>query len=101
MLRFHGATLSVREHLVVARFFHIQNFSLERQDSLKAAVASLFSGAACGFSLNQKKLAAVGIALGAVRQLAGKSSAIERALAARQGAGFAGGLARAGGVDRF
>ena len=91
----------MRQHLVVARFFHVQNFSLEREDGLEAAVAALFGGAACGFSFDQEKLAAVGIALGAVGQFAGESSAIERAFAARQVAGFAGGFAGAGGVDGF
>ena len=61
-----AANFLVGEHLVVARFFHIQNFSLERENGLEAAVAALFGGAAGGFSFYQKKFAAVGIALGAV-----------------------------------
>jgi len=56
----------VGQHLVVTRFFYVQNFSLEREDGLEAAVAALFRGAACGFSFYKKKLAAVGIALGTV-----------------------------------
>ena len=97
----HGANFFVGQHLVVARFFDVENFSLERQDGLKAAVAALFGGAAGGFALDQEQLAAVGIALGAVGKFAGKSAAIERAFAARQVAGFAGGFAGAGGVDRL
>jgi len=61
----------VGQHLVVACFFHVQNFSLERKDGLEAAVTALFGGTACGFSFDQEKLAAVGIALGAVGELAG------------------------------
>ena len=40
--RYHRANLRVREHLVVARFLDVQDFTLERQDSLSGAVASLF-----------------------------------------------------------
>ena len=97
----HGADLFVGQHLVVACFFDVQNFSLEREDGLEAAVAALFGGAAGGFALDQEQLAAVGIALGAVGELAGESAAIERAFAAREVAGFARGFAGAGGVDRL
>ena len=35
-----AANFLVAEHLVVARFFDVQNFALERQDRLVAAVAA-------------------------------------------------------------
>jgi len=91
----------VGQHLVVARFFHVQNFSFKREDCLKAAVAALFGGAACGFSFHEKKFAAVGIALAAIGEFAGKASAIERAFAAGQVSGFARGFSSSRGVDRF
>src|SRR5271163_4963725 len=72
----HRSDLFVSEHLVIARFFHVENFSLEREDGLEAAVAALFGGAACGFTLYEKKLAAIGIALGTVGELAREASAI-------------------------
>ena len=61
--RDHGADFFVTQHLVVARLFHVQNFSLERQNGLEAPVASLLGGAAGGFTLYQEQLAAGGIAL--------------------------------------
>src|SRR5260370_1251100 len=44
------------EHLVEARLLHVENFSLERQDRLRAAVASLFGGAAGRVALDQEHL---------------------------------------------
>ena len=57
--RDHGANFFVPQHLVVARFFDVENFSLERKDRLEAAVASLFGGAACGLAFDQEQFAAV------------------------------------------
>ena len=74
-------------------------FALERQDGLEAAVASLLGGAAGALSLDQVHFAAVGLALRAVGQLAGQSAAIERAFAAGEVAGLAGGFAGTRGVD--
>ena len=89
----------MRQHLVVARLLDVENFSLERKDCLEAAVASLLGGATCGFALDEEQFAAVGLAFGAVGEFAGQASAIERAFAAGQVAGFAGGFASAGGVN--
>jgi hypothetical protein len=89
----------VAEHLVVAGFFDVQDFALQRQDGLEAAIAALLGGAAGGFALDQVELAAVGLAFGAVGELARQTAAVQRAFAAGQVAGLAGGLARAGCVD--
>ncbi len=97
----HGANFFVRQHLVVARFLDVENFSLERKDRLEAPIASLLRGSACGLALDQEQLAAFRLALGTIGQLAGQASAIERAFAARQIAGFAGGFTGAGRIDRF
>src|SRR5437879_4359436 len=59
--RNHGADFLVRQHLVVASFFDVKNFSLQGQDGLKAAVAALFRSTTGGFTLNQEELATVGI----------------------------------------
>jgi len=61
--RDHGADFFVPQHLVVACLLDVENLSFQRQDGLKAAVAALLSGAACGFTLDQKQLAAAGVAL--------------------------------------
>ena len=58
-----------------------------------------FGGAACGFSLDEEKFAARGIAFLAIGELSGQAAGIERGLAAREFARFAGGFARAGRVD--
>ncbi len=97
--RDHGADFLVAEHLVVAGLFDVEDLALERQDGLELAVAALLGGAAGGFTLDQVELAAVGLALGAVGELAGQAAAVERALAAGEVAGFAGGFAGACGVD--
>src|SRR5215469_12160368 len=69
--------------------------------STSASVASLFGGATGRLALDQEQLAAVGLALGAVRQFARQASAIQRAFAACQVAGFAGGFAGARRIDGF
>ena len=93
--RDHGADFFVAQHLVVAGLLHVEDLSLQRQDGLEAAVASLLGRAACALTLDQVHFAAFGMALGAVGQLARQSAAIERALAAREVAGLACGFARA------
>ena len=50
-------------------------------------------------AFDEVELAALGIALGAVGQLAGQAAAVERALAAGEVAGLARGFAGARGVD--
>ena len=95
----HGADFLVAEHLVVAGFFDVEDFALEGQDGLEAAIAALLGGAAGAFALDQVEFAAVGIALRAVGELAGQAAAIESALAAGEVARLAGGLAGAGGFN--
>ena len=65
----------------------------------KRAIAALLGGAAGGLALDEVELAAVGLALAAVGELAGQAAAVERALAAGEVAGLAGGLAGAGRFD--
>src|SRR5207244_12185062 len=50
---------------------------------------------------DQEQLAACGLALGADRELAGETTAIERAFTAGEIAGLAGGFTRAGGLQRL
>ena len=97
----HGADFFVAEHLVVARLFHVEDLALQRQDGLEPPVASLLGGAAGALALHQEQLAAFGLALGAVGQLARQAAAIERALAAGEIARLAGRLARARRLDRL
>ena len=101
----HGADFFVAQHLVVARLLHVEDLALERQDGLEAAIAALLGGAAGALALDQVEFAAIGIALGAVGQLAGQAAAVEGAFAPGEVAGLAGGLARArcfdGLVDDF
>ena len=99
--RDHGADFFVAQHLVVAGLFHVQDFALQRQDGLVAAVAALLGGAAGGFTLDQVELALVGLPLAAVGQLAGQAAAVQRTLAAGEVACLARGFAGAQGVDRL
>ena len=81
------------KHLVVARFFYVEDFPLQRQNRLVAAIAALFGGSACRLALNQIQFAAFRTALAAVRQFAGQTAAIERTFAPGKIAGLAGGFA--------
>ena len=89
------------QHLVVARLLHVEDLALQRQDGLEAAVAALLGGAACALALDQIHFAALGLALGAVGQLARQSTAVECAFAAGEVAGLARGFAGARGFDRL
>ena len=89
------------QHLVVARFFDVENLALQRQDRLEAAVAALLGGAAGRFTLDQVKLAALRIAFAAVGQLARQTAAIQRAFAPSQVASLAGSFARARRFNRL
>ena len=94
-----AANFLVAEHLVVARFFDVENFALERQDGLIAAVAALLGRAAGRFALDDEHFAARGIALLAIGQLARQAAGIHGGFAARELASFARGFAGAGGID--
>ena len=97
----HGADFFVAQHLVVAGLLDVEDLALERQNGLEAPIAALLGGAACAFTLDEVEFAAIGVALGAVGQLAGQAAAVERALAARKVAGLAGSFARAGRFNRL
>ncbi len=77
-----AANFLVAEHLVVARFFDVENLALERQDGLVAAVAPALGRAAGRFALDDEQLAARGIALLAIgefsRQAAESSADLRR-----------------------
>ena len=97
----HRLDLVAAEHLVEARLLDVEDLALERQDRLKAPIASLLRRSPCRLALDEVELAQRRIALLAVGQLAGQRAAVERALAAHEIAGLAGRLARTGGVDRL
>jgi len=46
----HAADFFVGKHFVVAGFFDVEDFALEREDGLESAVATLLGGATGGFS---------------------------------------------------
>jgi len=62
-------------------------------------VAALLGGTACRVTLHDVQFGLVGIAVRAVRQLAGQRQAFQRGLANHQVAGFAGGIPGAGGGE--
>ncbi len=61
-----GANFLVPQHFVVARLFDVEDFSLEREDRLILAVASLLRRAAGRFALDHEQLAPRRIALLAI-----------------------------------
>src|SRR5271156_4161464 len=94
-----AANFLVAEHFVVAGLFDVEDFALERQDGLVAAIASALSRAAGGFAPDPEDFAARGIAFLAIGELSGQSAGIERGFAAGEFAGLAGGFAGARGVN--
>ena len=94
-----GANFLVAQHLVVAGLFDVEDFALERQDGLIAAVAALLGRAAGRFALDDENFAARRIALLAIGQLAGQAAGIHGRFAARELAGLARGFAGARGVN--
>ena len=87
--------LLVAEHLVGARLLDVQDLPAQRQDRLGAPIAAALRAAAGRRALDDEELALLRVALRAVRELAGKERAVERALALHQIARLARGLARA------
>ena len=51
-----GGHFLAGEHFFEAGFFHVENFALQRQDSLEFAVAALFGRAAGRVALHQIQL---------------------------------------------
>ena len=72
---------------MVAHALHVQDLAAQRQDGLDVATTTVLGRAACGVALDDEELGHLGVADGAVGQLAGERRALEQALAA-------GGLAR-------
>src|SRR4029079_16559419 len=87
------------KQLVEACFLDVQDFSLEGQDSLELAVASLLCRAPGGIPLYEVELTLCRIALLAVGKLARQPEPVEDALAARHLARLARRFARACSID--
>ena len=87
------------QHLVVARFLHVQDLAFERQNRLIAPVAARFRGPACRFALYQEQLATFWVLLLAIRQLAWQSARVHGALATRKIAGLSRRFARPRRID--
>ena len=90
-----AADFLVAEHLVVAGLFDVQDFALERQDGLVAAVAAALGRASGRLTLDKKQFAAGRIAFLAIGELARQSAGIERRFAAGKLASLARGFAGA------
>src|SRR5690606_36731683 len=94
----HGADFVVRKHLVDAGLLGVDQLAAQREDRLGAAVAALLGRAAGGVALDDVELGLVGLARGAVGELARQAAAGEGGLADGL-ARLAGGLAGARGVE--
>ena len=96
-----GADLGRGQHLVEARPLDIKDLAAQRQDRLKGAVAPLLGRAAGRIALDDEQFGRGRVALLAIGQLAGQGGDVERALAPRQLAGLARGLARGRRLDHL
>ena len=95
------ADLLAAQHLVEARALDVQNLAAQRQHRLEFAVAALLGGAAGRIALDDEQFGFGRIALLAIGELARQRRNIERALAPRQIARLARGLARGGGFHHL
>src|ERR1700730_4885265 len=73
--------LLVLRQLVLAGRRHVEDFSAQRQDGLRAAVARLLGGAAGGIALDDENLGTVGGAIGAVGEFSRQAQLSHRGLA--------------------
>ena len=96
-----GLELVVAVNFVGAHLFDVEHLTPERQDRLKARVASLGGRAACRVALYDVELGQLGVIFVAVAQLVGHRRAAEGALAADGLARLARGLACAVGRHRL
>src|SRR5690348_13300624 len=78
--RDHEAYFLGGKHFVEARFFHVEDFTLERKDRLIAPVAALLGRAAGGIALDEVEFAERGVPLLAVSELAGKRARVQGTL---------------------
>jgi len=76
-----GVQLVVAVHLVRPGLFHVKHLAPQWQDGLKAGVASLGGGAACGIALDDIQLCERRVALVAVPELVGHLAGFQSGLA--------------------
>jgi len=72
--------LLVGQDLVQARFFHVEDLSLQRQYRLEVAIAPLLGGATRGIALHEVKLTERGILLRTVGEFPRQRVVLQRAL---------------------
>jgi len=65
----------VAQNLIDARLFDVENFTLERQDRLRARVAPLLGRTTCRITLNQEDFRFVRVLAVTIRQFAGQAAA--------------------------
>ena len=90
----------ILQDFVETGLLHIDQFPSDRQNRLKSSVAPLLGRAPCGIAFHDVKLGQIGIAFGAIGELARQTAAGQRGLAHRF-SGFSGGLAGPGGHQTF
>ncbi len=95
------ADLLAGDDLYQLGFLYVQDLSAQRKDCLENAVAALLGRTAGRVSFHYEDLRFLGVALLAVGQFAGQAGLGERAFAAGQVFGAAGGLAGLGGAQAF
>ena len=92
--------LGVLQHLIQARLLNVEDLALDRENGLVVAIAALLGGAPGRVTLDDEELGILGVAAGAIGQLAREAAAGERGLAHGL-AGAARGLVGAGGIERL
>ncbi len=90
--RNQGAHFRRREHLVKARFFHVQDLTLQRQDGLGFTIAALFCATTGRVTLHNVKFGEGGVFLLAVRQFSGQAGNVQGAFSAGHVPRFPGGF---------
>ena len=80
------------EDFVNAGLFDVEDFTFDRQDGLKVAVAALFGRATGRFSLYDEDLTLARVAFGTVRQFSWQCPTVHRVFTNYQFTGLLGGV---------
>src|SRR5262245_3858532 len=97
----HRLDLVAAQHLVESRFFDVQDLAFDREDCLESTIAPLLGRAAGRLTFDDVDLTQRGVALLAVRELAGKTASVKGALPAHEIPGFPSSFTCPGRIDRF
>ena len=90
-----------RQHAVKTSALDVQDFTFERQNSLRATVTTCLRGTTCGVTLDEEDFGLGRVFFRTILEFASEEVDVHRGFAAGQFTGFAGCLAGQSGLDDF